>query len=281
MFENMGHLQWQNTIRSKVASSWNLHANLTDMDFFVLLSSVSGVTGNPGQSNYAAGCTFQDALAQHRTKRGLKATSIDLGVMRNVGVVAESASLQKRFDSDTHGLGQVKEQELLALLDMCCCDAAAASLGPSPDLSTGQIIMGLNTPVDFLARSLEPPGIMQRPLFSHFERLASPSHHDAGSGAENFADMFRRAETSPERAGLVVRALAKRLARALAIDFEDVDEGKPLHAFGVDSLVAVELRNWIAKSFAAEVPVYELVGGRTVESVAQLVERTSEVRKSS
>lgn len=75
MFENMSLAQWEQTSCSKIESSWNLHTLLPELDFFILLSSVSGVVGNPGQSNYAAGCTFQDALARHRNQGGQKAVS--------------------------------------------------------------------------------------------------------------------------------------------------------------------------------------------------------------
>ncbi|RYP67344.1 hypothetical protein DL771_007288 [Monosporascus sp. 5C6A] len=274
VFENMSHTQWDRTIRSKVATSWNLHSLLADLDFMVLLSSVSGIVGNPGQSNYAAGCTFQDALARYRTHHGRKTTSIDLGVMRTIGVVAETESLQKHFDGGAQGLGQIEEHEFLALLDICC--------DPAADLTTpaSQIVMGVGTPMDFLARSLEPPEIMQRPLFAHFRQAASSSHNNTThSASDNFAALFRHAETAEERSSLVARSLARKLALALAIEPEDVDTERPLHAFGVDSLVAVELRNWIAKVFAAEVPVFEIVGGRTVKGVGELVERCSQIRK--
>lgn len=241
----------------------------------VFLSSVSGIVGNPGQANYAAGCTFQDELARCRTHLGRKTTSIDLGVMRSIGVVAETESLQKHFDGGAQGLGQIEEHEFLALLDICCDPAT------DPTLSS-QLVMGVGTPADFLARSLKPPEIMDRPLFAHFSQPPSSSSHDnntSNSANDNFSALFRQAETAEERTSLVARSLARKLARALAIDPEDVDAEKPLHAFGVDSLVAVELRNWLAKEFAAEVPVFEIVGGRTVQGVGELVEKSSQIRK--
>lgn len=55
-----------------------------------MLSSVSGILGNPGQSNYAAGNTFEDSLAHYRHREGLKSTALDLGAVRDVGYLAES-----------------------------------------------------------------------------------------------------------------------------------------------------------------------------------------------
>lgn len=272
VYENMSCAQWNGTIQSKVSTSWNLHSLVSDMDWMVLLSSVSGIVGNPGQANYAAGCTFQDSLARYRTEHGQKTISIDLGVMRSIGVVAESEILQNHFGEGSRGLGQIEEQELLALLDIICDPAIDKTL-----TRAGQIVMGLGTPVDFLTQSLEVPEIMERPLFAHFSQTTSSEQTDSDNAAgDNLTRMFRQAATAEERAKIAAQSLAGKLARALAIEAPDVDVGKPPHAFGVDSLVAVELRNWIAKEFSADVPVFEIMGGRTVEGIGELIEKSSQ-----
>lgn len=274
----MSHNQWNQTIRSKVDTSWNLHRLFTNLDFMIFLSSISGILGNPGQANYAAGCTFQDSLAKYRARHGQNTNSIDLGVMRSVGVVAENEALQKHLEKGARGIGEIEENELLALLDMCC-DPAMKDYTTLPN----QIVMGLETPSDFFARGLEPPDTLQRPLFAHFSQAPLLSDEKSGGNVSevNFATMFRQQETVEARLGIVAEALQRRLARALGIESEDVDLDKPLHAYGVDSLVAVELRNAIAKDFAADVPVFELVGGRTVRGVAEFVENRSQIEMQS
>lgn len=262
--------QWEQTSFSKVESSWNLHTLLPKLDFFILLSSVSGVVGNPGQSNYAAGCTFQDALSRHRNEGGQKAISIDLGVMRSIGVVAETERLQRRFQN-AQAFMQIEETEFLSLLDICC--------DPSyhPQGHQCQMVMGLETPASLLTRSVEPPEVLQRPLFAHFSQRADVSG-STGDGVDA-ARLFRQAESVPERAQVVVEALSKRLARTLSIKFEDVDTHQALHAYGVDSLIAVELRTWLGKEFAADVSVFEIVSGKTIEAVGELVAKTSGIEK--
>lgn len=59
----------------------------------------------------------------------------------------------------------------------------------------------------------------------------------------------------------MVRALTTKLARALSISADDIEQGKQLGAYGVDSLMAVELRNWIARDFGANIAVFEIMGG--------------------
>lgn len=94
LFENLSYEDWLIGTRSKVTGSWNLHKALpSELDFFVLLSSVNGIFGGYAQANYAAGNAFKDALAHHRIAHGQKAVSIDLGLMMAEGVVAENEFL--------------------------------------------------------------------------------------------------------------------------------------------------------------------------------------------
>ncbi|RYP89969.1 hypothetical protein DL770_003927 [Monosporascus sp. CRB-9-2] len=276
IFDNMTHTQWEQTIMSKVNTSWNLHALLPkDLDFFVLLSSISGVIGNPGQANYAAGCTFQDALARFRARNHLNATSVDLGVVRAVGVVAESGALHKKF-AGLRSFPRIEEDEIFAVLDVCCDPQQ-----PLSSTTKSHIIMGVATPVDLLARGLEPSELLQRPLFAYFGQVRSESRGQGSASNANAAALFQQAETDEEKANVVVECLAKKLARALLIQPQDVDSDQPLHAFEVDTLVAVELKNWIAKEFAAEVAIFELMGGRSVAAIGEFVTKTSKLRRES
>lgn len=60
VFENMVYDDWRTCTAPKIQGSWNLHELLPhSLDFFVMLASMSGVIGNPGQANYAAGNTFR------------------------------------------------------------------------------------------------------------------------------------------------------------------------------------------------------------------------------
>jgi acyl carrier protein len=271
LFDNMSLSSWQQTVNSKTLTSWNLHTLLPNVDFFIMLASVSGIIGNAGQANYAAGCTFQDQLARHRVSNGQQGLSVDLGAMKNIGVIAESKFLQENMADSLKGL-QVEESELLALFNVCCDPAYKVT-----SVDESQVTLGMETPADRLSKSLEVPESLRRPLYMYF----SDRHNGSGESAHstNYAALFRQMESLEDRIGVVVEALSKKLARAVSMSPEDVEADQPLHAFGVDSLVAVEIRSWISKEFAADIPVSELTGGRSISSIGELVSKASQVQK--
>lgn len=276
IFDNITHAQWESTIRSKVLSSWNLHTLLpTDLEFFILLSSASGTIGNAGQSNYAAGCTFQDSLSQYRVGLGQKAVSIDLGPMRTLGVVAENEALKRTFEK-YQGLTQVEEEEFVALLDILCDPGYYSSAS-----MRSQVTMGIVTPADILAQDVNDMALehMHRSLFARFSHAKTNSSNTGPGNSINYAALFRQAGNTEKMIEIVTEALVRKVARALSVQPEDVDIDKPLHLYGVDSLVAVEIRNWIRKEFVADVPVFELMSGKTISAIGQLITRSSQIKE--
>ncbi|KAM4058125.1 KR domain-containing protein [Hirsutella rhossiliensis] len=79
-FARMSYDEWTASTAPKVRGTWNLHnASLsakTDLDFFTMFSSVSGIVGQAGQANYASGNSFLDAFAQYRNDLGLPASGV-------------------------------------------------------------------------------------------------------------------------------------------------------------------------------------------------------------
>ena len=263
----MEHEQWTLAVASKASTSHNLHRLLPpDLDFFVLLSSLGGILGNAAQANYAAGCTYQDALARHRAARGQRAVSIDVGLMRNVGIVAETHAYERRFRTAA-GLWEVDGAELLGLLDVVC-DPIRRTPPTSDD---AQLLMGLKTPADHRAAG-EAAAAAQlaaaRPLFTGFLRAGTDTD-GAGTDTdgerklavtEDWARLFREADGVRARADVVVNAVVVNVAQTRSLARDDVEPGRPLSHYGVDSLMSIEVRNWIGRNFAAKVEVADIMG---------------------
>lgn len=262
--------QWNISIRSKVQSTWNLHNQFPKgLSFFVMLSSVAGVAGSMGQSNYAAGNTFQDGLAAHRLALGERAVSIDLGWMGDIGVVAENAALT-RGKEVAGDLAPIFEHDFLALLDHYCDPSAAIAD------ENAQPIIGLVTPAQFRKKGLTPPDwLVERPLFRGLcqedeERNGmGPDAGDSDQDRDWVTELRHAAVPGPDAANVVVDALIQRLSRATSTPVEEIDRSQPLHAYGVDSLLAVELRNWFSKLFKADVAIFDITGQASIQRVAE------------
>jgi hypothetical protein len=92
--------------------------------------------------------------------------------------------------------------------------------------------------------------------------------------------LLKRAKSAQDKAELVVTALADKLARALATIAEDIVPTKRLADYGVDSPMAVELRNWIAAAFNSSVAVFDIMGARSITEVGKIVVSKSELASS-
>nr|ALQ32849.1 putative polyketide synthase [Fusarium foetens] len=273
---NMIFQQWNLTMRSKINTSKNLHELLPkDLDFFILLSSLAGVVGQMASANYAGGCAYQDALAKYRRAQGQNALSLDIGWMRNIGIIAEIKAYQRQRQT-SNDMQPIDDKELLALLTLCCDPKSPIGL---PRLSEGQVLFGLRTPADILSEGQQPPALLERPLLSAFSYLVGSNNTptQAADHAENARDLFQRSSDARERQQVVIRAIAAKLARAMSISPDDVEPSKPLSSYGVDSLMAVELRNWISKEFSSTVAVFDIIGSVSIAGVAEVVESRSSI----
>jgi hypothetical protein len=246
-----------------------------------MLASVAGIAGSMGQSNYAAGNTYQDGLARYRLSHGEKAVSIDLGWMGDVGIIAENAYLTKGKE-DAGDLAQIYEAEFLALLDRYC--------DPGWEIKAAQDaqpIIGLVTPAQFRSRGIEvPEWVLERPLLRGLARFQSVDEVDQmntnayDTGADNDADWaakFLVSTSGTEATNIITEALIQKLSRATSVEPGTISRIRPLHAYGVDSLLAVELRNWFSKVFRADVAIFDITGPMSIEQVAEDAASKSEL----
>lgn len=268
--------EWHAAIRPKYLGSWNLHEVLPkDLDFFILLSSASGVVGHLGQANYSAGNTYQDDLARHRVSQGLKAISVDLGAILSVGFVAENADLYNLLQ--LQGFSAQRQEEFHALLDELC--------NPQNDSLSflhSQLALGFETPENLRARGIDIPGWMHDPLFKHIHQIRSSSsgnerNKDSVEDSVNYTVLLATAPSRDDATEIICDAMVAKLCKLVSVEKLDIDAGKPLHAFGVDSVVAVELRSWLPKALGADVAVFDLMGGASIRAVAALVAARSDL----
>ncbi|KAI2922579.1 hypothetical protein CBS147343_2171 [Aspergillus niger] len=259
-FEDMSYSDWQTAINPKAQGSWNLHKLLPrGLDFFLMLSSMNGIVGHVGQANYAAGNTFQDALAHHRVQCGENAASLDLGLFTFTGRVARDPRLLKIM-LDVFPHKPITEPEFHALLDVYC----------NPTLCKEK---GLPCQPSFGMRPHEGAATkaywLERPMFRYMaQQRSSEGNRERQGQSINLASAFRGAESLADATAAVTKALTVKLARTLSVEEGSLDENKALHQYGVDSLVAVELRTWFSKEVQADVATFDIIGRATITSLA-------------
>ena len=265
--------QWHNAADPKVKGSWNLHMLLPkELDFFVMLSSCVGVAGVHGQSNYAAGNTYQDALARTRVSEGYKAVTIDLGVVEDMGFVSQDAKLGSILKSAGH-LALTKADVLLLLEYYCNLN--------NPGLSPleSQLVTGLQLPSTFRALNLPEPRFLAQPMFYPSHQIGSDGDISSSTvqsrKSQDIRESFSRAENLSDIEDVISDALREKLSAMLVIDKANIDPRNPLHTYGVDSLVAMEIRSWFSLALSAEMAVLEILGnGSTAELSKEVAMRS-------
>jgi hypothetical protein len=163
----MTYPDWKSALDPKVSGSKNPHTLLPDdMDFFILLSSINGLIGSSGQSNYAAGNTYQDALAAFRLSQGQKAVSLNLGVMKDEGYLVNRGEIAQQL-MKMKKITAISQDYLFGILEHYC----------NPDLRIddikSQVLMGLALPADLRSRGEDLASWMDWPLYSHTHQIMS------------------------------------------------------------------------------------------------------------
>lgn len=270
IFEQMTLDNWRSGIRPKLYGTWNLHTEFSQpasLDFFVMLSSVSGVVGIASQSNYAAGGSYEDAVARWRQSRGLPGVAIDLGPISDIGYVSTSAKVAERLRKDGD-FAMLDEDIVLRALN-------AAILHPLGARS--QIIVGLNSAS---GPQWDPNGRSQLGRDARFAPLrprskASARLADGESTGAALSAQLTEASDLQEGAALIGTAIAAKLADIFMTPVAEIDLSKPPAHFGVDSLIAVELRNMLVLQAAADISIFNILQTASLAELAGLVAEKS------
>lgn len=273
MFSEMSYEDWRVSVECKALGSWNLETNLPrDLDFFVMLSSASNVIGLTGQSNYAAGNSYMDSLARFRVGGGQKAISLDLGPMVDDGILVETDGFLDKV-LGYGSLAPVTRAQLHAILDHYCNPNR-----PVLTLDTAQLVFGISgeSGDGHLQNTLT-----QNPLFYRLQLESIPENSWSQDHDQvDFKKLFQATTSLHEAREIVRRAIIDKMVHSYRLIAEEVevDVYAPLHTYRVDSLLAVELCNWIGKEFVAEVAVLEVMGGATLAMVDLLVATRSQLQ---
>ncbi len=250
--------RFERVLRAKVGGAWNLHTATAGatLDFFVLFSSVASLLGSAGQSNHAAANAFLDALAFARRHNGLPALSINWGPWSEIGAAATARAIVERVK--LQGMGGIPTAEgLRAFGGLLRSDAVQAGV----------------LPVDW-ERFVAPFGDRVSPYFSAVagqRRAASERRQTLEASSEKTFAERAMAAPANERRPMLVAHIREQVRRALGFDARyAIDDRRPLSDIGLDSLMAVELRNMLGASLAVRksLPATLLFDYPTIDTLA-------------
>ncbi|MFB8198768.1 non-ribosomal peptide synthetase/type I polyketide synthase [Kitasatospora purpeofusca] len=242
----------------KVLGALALHRQLAaePLDHFVLFASIASLLTTAGQTNYAAGNAFLDALAHHRRALGLPALSLDWGPWAT---------------------GMIEE---LGLIDHYRHSRGMSSLAPETGMAVLERVLGQDkaqllvaTVVDwpvFLSWYPAPPPLVTE--LAAAARESAPAVERTG-----LLDTLRTAGEE-ERRALLTELFTELAATVLRVSADRVDPAAGLGGLGLDSLLAMELRARLSGELGVTLPVVALLGNAPVaELVARLHESLTEL----
>ncbi|WP_439382359.1 type I polyketide synthase [Amycolatopsis lexingtonensis] len=252
VIESLTPERFDAVLRAKATAAENLAALTTDLDAFVLFSSMAGAFGAAGQGSYAAANAHLDALAQHRRAAGLPAVSIAWGPWAGEGMAAGDAEARRRLRAA--GVGALEPGLALAAL-------AAEATGDAPVAVVADLDWDVYLPA---LRAVRP-----RPLFTGFAETAEAP---ATVAEEPVGLLAGLSEEDGERK--VLELTCTHVAAVLGYpDATAVDAGRAFSESGFTSLTAVELRNRLDAATGLSLPATLVFDHPTPAALARHLHR--------
>jgi len=264
---NMDAAEFRAVLRAKTFGAWYLHNQLSQepLEFFILFSSVASLVVSPGQGNYAAGNAFLDGLARYRRALGLPALSINWGPWGEVGMATQFEDLNEYFDRrgmypmpSEHGMeafGRVFGQDIPQVM-----------------------VLSANWP---LVNSMNYPGkgpqlISELVLESGRDGVSEEMPLDNWGSVPDALLAADASERSDILAAFVQNVVAQVL-RLSKSQREQLTFEQPLNSYGLDSMMAIEMKTFIDRQLGVELAVMDLLNGLTAMQLAgKLLENMAE-----
>ncbi|KAF9631021.1 hypothetical protein BFW01_g1895 [Lasiodiplodia theobromae] len=268
------HEEWNAAIEPKVRGAENLHHALSEatLDFFIVFSSISCIVGQIGQANYAAANAFLSAFTQYRHLLGLPASVLNVGVMEDVGYVSQNAGVLDQLKAlCNHTL---QEQDLLDALEYQMQRQMSPAPSPKGFMSPAELVIGLRS-----TRPLTEPN--NRAIWKRDVRMAQYRNTETatqGSTTAGGADLKRfLAEVAtmpamldvPANVDILAQEIGTRIYSLMLKPEEELDVDLSLTALGIDSLVAIEIKNWWRQSLGLEISVLEISNSGSIRQLAK------------
>ncbi|KAM0255274.1 hypothetical protein ACHAQJ_005929 [Trichoderma viride] len=275
---------WNTSVEPKVKGTWNImeiaKARGLNLDFLVLISSLSGIVGQTGQANYSSANTFLDAFSSFSATQGLPCTTITFGVMEGIGVMSNNVELLKRLQGSGWRLNN--ESELIEAVDSAMQLQtinrgihAEQTLAPSSvkAVDNTRFIFGLCPTVPLSSPdSYTNLRADVRMAVYHNSKLQSNNVAVSGDGLRTLLGTAKKDVSileSNESVSLLAMDIGKKLCSLLLLPDNELNPAMKTGEMGLDSMVAVEMGAWWKLTFGLEISLIELVSMGTLEALGR------------
>ncbi|MGO8676239.1 MAG: SDR family NAD(P)-dependent oxidoreductase [Limisphaerales bacterium] len=259
----------------KVTGSLLLHRLTAPdaLDFFVMFSSIAAAFGSPGQGNYAAANACMDALAASRRACGLPGLSINWGAWTGSGMAVEHGVVNR---ADDLGCGVIDPPRGFKVLDALLQQPRSRVVVFPVDWPRFLRRFSRGGSLPPMLADFEQPGArnltFQDPPGGRRESTESsaPAPANVKPRTDQAPLKERLASVAPnQRRGLVVQQIRRDAARVLGVEsLESLPDKEPLTELGLDSLMAVELRNTLGVACGQSLPATLLFDYPTINVLA-------------
>ena len=243
------------TTAPKILGAWNL-VRLTEPDpirLMVFFSSAASVLGSAGQASYAAGNAFLDALAHHSSSRGIPTLSVNWGAWASSGMAARLTAEQT---------ARWTRQGITPMAP----GAALAALHSAIEAGRSQVTVMEIDWEQFLSAA---PTRGDSPLFDELRPLERELHEESSSGSVSDAALIlENLRTVPafERKSILSEHVTSSARRVLGLkETAVISDSVALQDLGMDSLMALEMRNDLSQSLGITLAAGLLFDYPTVE----------------
>lgn len=257
VFSQMTLGTWNRTLRPKTVGSKNLDIAFlnSELEFFIMTSSFAAIGGHPGQSNYAAANMYMNGLAANRRKRGLTGSVLNIGVIYGLGLLQREKE-ELYIGLEREGYPPISERDIHHMF-LEAIVAGRPGTGEPFDITTGL--------KRFKWGSANPLHWHLDPRFNHFtvndDSAASSSEVEA---QRSLLDQLSSTTDLEAMTDQLVAAFSGHLKVMLQLPDGSVNRHSSLAEIGIDSLVAVDIRNWVWKTLGRDVAVLKILGASSI-----------------
>ncbi|KAL8364893.1 hypothetical protein RB595_003939 [Gaeumannomyces hyphopodioides] len=221
------------------------------LDFIMFFSSAVAVAGNAGQTAYGASNWYMQGAASELRRRGTPACVVHIGHVSGLGFVHRHEQRRKIEEALHVLMAAVSETDLLDTLAEAIAGARPGGAGPA------EIIAGIRGDIrEYTWR--------EQPRLWHY--LQSDDAGDAGQDGGNVSLKAQLATAAGDQDAcleLLLKTFGAALCAMLHMKPEELDSKMPVASLGIDSLVAVRIREWFMHHVGVEVSVLKVMSANT------------------